>query len=140
MVRLMNQAMQTARNGMRWVWAHRLRLAALALLLVLFKPQPIKSQFIDPCCAMLAAGLSTIASTLSGVIGGGLNNILAVDQAFSNFQQSVVWPQQLIAEAQALVGTLQGMFTQIESVMKIPVASATLPVGQQLEQNLLSRD
>jgi hypothetical protein len=117
-----------------------LRLAALALLLVLFKPQPVRSQFIDPCCAMLAAGLSTIASTLSGVIGGGLNSILSVDQAISNFQQSVVWPQQLIAQAQALVGTLEGMFTQIESVMKIPVASATLPVGQQLEQILLSRN
>jgi hypothetical protein len=89
---------------------------------------------------MLAAGLATIANTLSGVIGGGLNNILSVDQAIFNFQQSVVWPQQLIAQAQALVGTLQGMFTQIESVMKVPVASATLPVSQQLEQNLLSRD
>jgi hypothetical protein len=140
MVTLMKQAMQTAKNGARWLWAHRLRLAALALLLVLFKPQPVRSQFIDPCCAMLAAGLSTIASTLSGVIGGGLNNILSVDQAISNFQQSVVWPQQLIAQAQALVGTLQGMFTQIESVMKVPVASATLPASQQLEQILLSRN
>jgi hypothetical protein len=46
----------------------------------------------------------------------------------------------LIAQAQALVGTLQGMFTQIESVMKVPVNSATLPAGRQLEQNLLSRD
>jgi len=140
MVRLMNQAMQAAKNGARWAWAHRLRLAALALLLVLFKPQPVRSQFIDPCCAMLAAGLSTIASTLSGVIGGGLNNILSIDQAISKFQQSVVWPQQLIAQAQALVGTLQGMFTQIESVMKVPVNSATLRASQQLEQNLLSHD
>jgi hypothetical protein len=140
MITLMNKAMRSAKNGARWVWAHRLRLAALALVLVLFKPQPVKSQFIDPCCAMLAAGLSTIANTLSGVIGGDLNSILAVDQAISNFQQSVVWPQQLIAQAQALVGTLQGMFTQIESVMKVPVASATLPASQQLEQILLSRN
>src|SRR5215471_336205 len=140
MVTLMKQAMQAAKNGTRWLWAQRLRLATLALLLVLFKPQPVRSQFIDPCCAMLAAGLSTIASTLSGVIGGGLNNILSIDQAISNFQQSVVWPQQLIAQAQALVGTLQGMFTRIESVMKIPVNSATLAASQQLEQNLLSRD
>jgi len=140
MVTLMKQAVQTAKHGARWLWAHRLRLAALALLLVLFKPQPVRSQFLDPCCAMLAAGLSTIASTLSGVIGGGLNNILSVDQAISKFQQSVVWPQQLIAQAQALVGTLQGMFTQIESVMKVPVNSATLPASRQLEQNLLSRD
>jgi len=140
MVTLMKQAVQTAKHGARWLWAHRLRLAALALLLVLFKPQPVRSQFLDPCCAMLAAGLSTITSTLSGVIGGGLNNILSVDQAISKFQQSVVWPQQLIAQAQALVGTLQRMFTQIESVMKVPVNSATLPASQQLEQNLLSRD
>jgi len=140
MITLMNKAVQSAKSRARWVWAHRLRLAALALLLALFKPQPVKSQFIDPCCAMLAAGLSTIASTLSGVIGGGLNNILSVDQAISKFQQSVVWPQQLIAQAQALVGTLQRMFTQIESVMKVPVNSATLPASQQLEQNLLSRD
>src|SRR5215471_3136607 len=140
MVTLMKQAMQAAKNGTRWLWAQRLRLATLALLLVLFKPQPVRSQFIDPCCAMLAAGLSTIASTLSGVIGGGLNNILSIDQAISNFQQSVVWPQQLIAQAQALVGTLEGMFTQIESVMKVPVASATLPTSQQLEQILLSRN
>src|SRR5215831_12292867 len=126
MVTLMKQAIQAAKNGTRWLWAHGLRLAAVALLLVLLKPQPVKSQFIDPCCAMLAAGLSTIASTLSGVIGRGLNNILLVDQAISNFQQSVVWPQQLIAQTQALAGTLQGIFTQIESVMKVPVNSATL--------------
>src|SRR6516165_12454446 len=136
MVTLMKQAVQAAKNGSCWLWAHLLRLAALALLLSLFKPQPVRSQFIDPCCAMLAAGLSTIASTLSGVIGGGLNNILSVDQAISKFQQSVVWPQQLIAQAQALVGTLQGMFSRIESVMKVPVNSATLPNSQQLEQIL----
>src|SRR6516225_9587004 len=140
MVTLMKQAREAAKNGARWAWAHSLRLAALALLLVLFKPQPVRSQFIDPCCAMLAAGLSTIANTLSGVIGGDLNSILSIDQAISNFQQSVVWPQQLIAQAQALVGTLEGMFTQIESVMKVPVASATLPTSQQLEQILLSRN
>jgi hypothetical protein len=140
MVTVTNRALQAAQDGARWVWARRLRVCALALLLVLLKPQPVKSQFIDPCCAMMAAGLSTIAKTLTGVIGGGLNNILSVDQAISNFQQNVVWPQQLIGQAQALVGTLQGMFTQIESVMKVPVASATLPASQQLEQILLSRN
>ena len=137
---LAKKAMQVTRNGARWARARRLRLAALALLLVLLKPEPVQSQFIDPCCALLAAGLSTIASTLSGIVGGGLNNILSVDQAISKFQLNVVWPRQSIAQAQALVGTLQGMFTEAESVMKVPVASATLPAGRQLEQTLLSRD
>ena len=84
--------------------------------------------------------MATISSTLSSVIGGGLNSILSVDQTIQNFEQTVVWPQQLIAQAQALVGTLQGVFTQIESVINVPVNSATLPTSQQLEQNLLSRD
>jgi hypothetical protein len=140
MVTVTKRARQAAKDGARWVWTRRLRVGALALLLVLLKPQPVKSQFIDPCCAMLAAGLSTIAKTLTRDIGGGLNNILSVDQAISNFQQSVVWPQQLIGQAQALVGTLQGMFKQIESVTNVPVNSAMLPAGQQLEQKLLSRD
>jgi hypothetical protein len=114
--------------------------ATLALVLALVAPRPVKSQFLDPCCAILSAGLATISSTLGSVIGGGLNSILSVDQTIQNFEQSVVWPQQLIAQAQALVGSLQGVFNQIESVMNVPVNSATLPTSQQLEQNLLSRD
>jgi hypothetical protein len=140
MVTLVERAVQAAKKGARWARAHHLRLVSLVLLFILLKPQPVKSQFIDPCCAMLAAGLSTIASTLTRVTGGGLNSILSVDQANSNFQQSVVWPQQLIAQAQGLVGTFQGVFSQVEGVMRIPVSSATLPLSQQLEQNLLSRN
>src|SRR5438034_11722525 len=103
-------------------------------------PRPVKSQFLDPCCAILASGLATISSTLSSVIGGGLNSILSVDQTIQNFEQTVVWPQQLIAQAQALVGTLQGVFSQIQSVTSISVKSATLASTQQLENNLLSGD
>jgi hypothetical protein len=140
----MNELLKRAKVGVkeaaRWVWERRLRVATLVLVLALVMPRPVKSQSLDPCCAILSAGLSTIASTLSSVVGGGLNSILSVDQAIQTFEQSVVWPQQLIAQAQALVGTLQGVFNQIESVMKVPVNSATLTTSQQLEQNLLSHD
>ena len=131
---------QRLKECARWVWQRRLRVAALAVVLALIAPRPAKSQFLDPCCAILSAGLSTISSTLSSVIGGGLNSILSVDKTIQNFEQSVVWPQQLISQAQALVGSLQGVFTQTKSVMNIPVNSASLPLSQQLEQNLLSRD
>jgi len=134
------KAKQRLKEGAGWVWERRLRVATLILVLALIAPRPVKSQFLDPCCAILSAGLATISSTLSGVIGGGLNSILSVDQTIQNFEQSVVWPQQLIAQAQALVGSLQGVFRQIESVMNNPVNSATLPSSQQLEQILLSRD
>jgi hypothetical protein len=88
----------------------------------------------------MAAGLSTISSTLSSVIGGGLNGILSIEQGISNFEQTVVWPQNLINQARSLVGSVQGIFGQIEGVMRVPVNSATLPATQQFEQILLSRD
>lgn len=141
---MMRGILEKAKRGMKeaslWVWQRRLRVAVLLLVFALIAPRPAKSQFLDPCCAILEAGLSTIASTLSGVIGGGLNSILSVDKTIQSFEQNVVWPQQLIAQAQALVGSLQGVFNQIKSVMNIPVNSATLPRSEQLEQNLLSQD
>jgi len=140
MKKLVNRGMKGLKDGLTWAWGHRLRVAILGLVFALVAPRPVKSQFIDPCCALLAAGLGTISSTLSGVIGGGLNSILSIDQSLRNFEQTVVWPQQLIGQAQALVGSLRGTFSQIQNITRIPVNSATLPATQQLEQNLLSAD
>jgi hypothetical protein len=140
MKQFVKRCLDGLKSGLGWAWGHRLRVAVLGLVFALVAPRPVKSQFIDPCCALLAAGLSTISSTLSSVIGGGLNNILSVDQSMQNFEQTVVWPQKLIGQAQALVGNLQGTFTQIQNITRIPVNSATLPAPQQLEQNLLSAD
>jgi hypothetical protein len=108
--------------------------------MALLAPRQVKSQLLDPCCAILVAGLTTIASTLSNVIGGGLNSILSVDQAIQTFAQTVVWPQQQITQAHNLVNSTQGTFNTIQSVTRIPVNSATLPAPQQLEQILLSAD
>jgi hypothetical protein len=112
----------------------------MLVVFALIAPRPARSQFLDPCCAILAAGLGTIANTLSSVVGGGLNSILSVEQDIKNFEQGVVWPKNLIVEAQALVGNLQGIFNQIQGITEIPVNSATLPATEQLEGNLLSQD
>ena len=136
----MKTAIQSVKRGLRWAWGHKVRTAVLLLVLTLAVPRPVRSQFIDPCCAIMAAGLSTISSTLSSVIGGGLNGILSIEQGISNFEQTVVWPQNLINQARSLVGSVQGIFGQIEGVMRVPVNSATLPATQQFEQILLSRD
>lgn len=136
--RLGKSMRQSVSGSARWARKNKFRATVLALVFMLAAPRPVKSQFLDPCCAIMEAGLSTIASTLSSVIGGGLNSILSVDKTIQNFEQTVVWPQQLISEAKALVGQLQGVFTQIRNVTSIPVASATLPTTQQLEGNLLS--
>jgi hypothetical protein len=136
----MRKVVENLKRGLRWLWGHKIRTLVLLVVFTLAAPRPVRSQFLDPCCAIMAAGLSTISSTLSSVIGGGLSGILSIEQGISNFEQTVVWPQNLINQARALVGSLQGIFTQMAGVMVVPVNSATLPATQQFEQNLLSRD
>jgi hypothetical protein len=128
------------RRSVAWTRNHKLRTATLVLVLVATTPDVSKGQFLDPCCAMLAAGLTTISNTLGAVVGGGLNSILSVEQSISDFEQQVVWPQGLISQARALVSSLQGTFNQMQALTQIHVNSATLPGPQQLEQNLLSRN
>jgi hypothetical protein len=130
--------LKTTKN---WLLGHKFRAVILALVLIFTAPWPARAQFgLDPCCAMLAAGLASVQSALTNVIGGGLNQILGVDKAMQQFQQEIVWPQQLINQAKGLVGTLQGNYNQIQNLMRLPVSSATLPASQQLEQLLLSRN
>src|SRR5882672_756951 len=136
----MRKAIQSVKRCLRWAWGHKVRTIVLLLVLTLLVPSPVRSQFIDPCCAIISVGLSTISSTLISVIGGGLNGILSIEQGISNFEQTVVWPQNLINQARSLVGSVQGIFGQVEGVMRVPVNSATLPATQQFEQILLSRD
>jgi len=137
---VMTMGFERWRCGLRWAWGHKLRVAVLILVLVMLAPRQVRSQLLDPCCAILVAGLTTISSTMNNVIGGGLTSILTVDRAIQNFEQTVVWPQQQISQAQSLVGSTQGTFTTIQNVTRIPVNSATLPGPQQLEQILLSAD
>src|SRR3989442_8319223 len=136
----MTNAIQGLTRGLRWAWGHKVRTVVLLVVFTLLAPKPIRSQFVDPCCAILATGLTTISSTLSSVIGGGLSGVLSIEKEISNFEQTVVWPQNLVNQARSLAGSVQGIFNEIQRVMRIPVNIATLPATQQFEQNLLSRD
>jgi hypothetical protein len=136
----MKRVMEGVKRSLGWIWRHKVRTVALAVVLVLIAPKPVKSQFLDPCCAIMATGLSTISSTLSSVIGGGLSDIQSIEQDISKFEQTVVWSQGLINQARSFVASMQGIFIQMEGVMRLPVNSATLPATMQFEQNLLSRD
>ncbi len=122
-----------------WVWSRRLRIILLVVVLVLTAPWPARGQALSPCCAILAAGLSSIANSLK-TIASSLNAILGVDQGMLRFEQTVVWPTGAITQAQALVGSQQGIFTRIQALIHIPVNSATQPNPQQLEMTLLSRN
>jgi hypothetical protein len=138
--KLRQSARQSIARGFNWAWAHMLRVVVLVVVFALMAPRPAKTQLLDPCCAIMQAGLASISSALSHVIGQGLNSVLSTDQAIQNFELSVVWPAQQIAQAQALVGNLRGLFSQSQRVTSTPVASATLATTQQLETILLSRD
>jgi len=136
----MTRVVQIMKKSGRWVWEHKVRAIVLLVVFAVAAPQPMKSQFLDPCCGILSLGLTTIGNTLNAVVGGGLKNILSVEQDLQSFQQSVVWPQKVIDQARSLVGNVQGTFTQIRGITQIQVNSATLPTTQQFEQTLLSRD
>src|SRR6266404_740053 len=136
----MSRAVEIVKKSGQWAWEHKVRAIVLLVVFAVAVPQPVKSQFLDPCCGILSLGLTTIGNTLNAVVGGGLKNILSVEQDLQSFQQSVVWPQKLIDQARSLVGRAQGTFTQIRAVTQISVNSATLPTTQQFEQTLLSRD
>ena len=137
----MTRITELLRTAKDWLFGHKLRTAILASVLILTAPWPARAQFgLDPCCAMLAAGLASVQSALTTVVGGGLIQIFGVDRALQQFQQTVVWPQALINQSRSLIGLLQGNLNQIQSLMKLPVNSATLPASQQLERILLSRN
>jgi hypothetical protein len=121
-----------------WMKLHTIALALLLFVGAVLTPVRVQGQF-SPCCAILSAGLGTINSTLGSVIGGGLSSINGVLAAIQKFEQTVVWPLQAIAQARALVGAIQGIYTQIRNIFNIPISSATLANPRQLETILLSR-
>lgn len=95
---------------------------------------------LDPCCAIISAGLQSISSLLSGVVAKPLASIQQIEQQAANFEQQIVYPATAITNARNLAGQIQGQLRQMTRVLRLPVASATLPTPQQLEQLVLSRN
>ena len=126
----------------RWRVIRNAMAAGLALVLVvLMLPSKARSQLgLDPCCAIISVGLSTISNLLSSVVAKPLGAIQQIEQQSANFEQQVVFPIAAINQARGLAGQFQGQFVQMRQIFQVPVASATLPTPQQLEQGLLSRN
>ncbi len=114
--------------------------ASLAIVLIL-APLGARGQFgIDPCCAIISAGLNTISGLLKNVVAKPLSSIQQIQQQAANFQQQVVYPASAIYSARGLAGQLQGQLRQMNQLYRLPVNSATLPTPQQFEQSLLSHN
>src|ERR1700730_3138441 len=124
----------------RWIRRHTVLATLVLLLTAIVAPRKIQGQLPSPCCAILAAGLGTINSSLINVIGGGLSTINTVLSDIRQFEQTVIWPQQAITRALGMAGQIQGFYTQIRAIFQIPIATATLQNPRQLESILLSRN
>jgi hypothetical protein len=130
--------MKTERLSRVWTTL-RGKFAVISVLLLALVILPTKShgQFgID--LAVIQAGLSTISSLLQSVVAKPLGTIQQLEKQAADFEQQVVWPVSAINQAKATVAQVQGMLSQTRLMVRIPVASATLPTPQKLEQSLLS--
>ncbi|MEZ5399209.1 MAG: hypothetical protein R2729_06030 [Bryobacteraceae bacterium] len=148
--------MESLHNASRLVASHRLRIVALLLILSLMAPPPADAQFgfLTGLIGIINSGLGTlnnvmtsVNNTLRNVIGPILqqiNTAMAAAQqimgAIFDFQRNVVYPQQAINNARALVGQVQGIYNAIRGIWNTIVRSATLPNPRQLEAVILSRD
>lgn len=115
-------------------------LCGLAIVIALL-PAKARSQLgLDPCCAIMQVGLNTISGLLKGSVATPLGSIQQSQQQSANFEQQVVFPLAAISQARNMALQFEGAFVQMRQLFQIPVASATLPIPQMLEQSLLSRN
>jgi hypothetical protein len=115
--------------------------SAAAAILIIAIPFGARAQFgLDPCCAIISAGLNSISGLLSSVVAKPLGSIQQLQQQASNFEQQVVYPASAIANAKNLVTQLQGQLQQSGRLYQLPINSATLAAPQQLEQAALSHN
>jgi hypothetical protein len=127
-------------RGWRFI-RNAIALGLALVIVVLMLPSKARSQLgLDPCCAIISAGLSTISNLLNSVVAKPLGAIQQLEQQSANFEQQVVFPVTAINQARGLAGQFQGQFVQMRQIFQVPVASATLATPQQLEQSLLSRN
>jgi hypothetical protein len=138
--RRMRNAKTKGGRVLRYIRRHTVSVAMILLLTALISPRKLHGQLPSPCCTILAVGLGTINSTLGSVIGGGLQAINTVLSDISRFEQTVIWPKQAIAQALGMAGQIQGFYTQMRVIFRIPIATATLQNPRQLESILLSRN
>lgn len=135
--KLLKQNVKQAWPRLKW---KVITVAGLVFLLVL-APMGARGQFgVDPCCAIISAGLNAISGLLQSVVAKPLGQIQQIQQQAANFQQQVIYPTSAINNARGLAGQMQGQLRQMSQLYRLPTASATLPTPQQLEQAMLSHN
>lgn len=131
---------QPPRPPRRWYTPTFLKVSPLLLLFVLLVlPKGAQGQFGIDVAAILA-GLSKIESLMSSYVAAPLKTINSAQQSITSYEQQVVYPITAINQAKSSVSQFESQFTQIGSMFRVNVSSATLPQSQNLESLLLSRN
>ena len=123
-----------------WKFLRNAVAAVCGLVIVItLLPSKARSQLgLDPCCAMMQVGLNTISGLLRNSVAMPLGSIQQSQQQSANYEQQVVFPMTAISQARNMAFQFQSQFVQMRQLFQLPVASATLPMPQMLEQSLLS--
>ena len=111
----------------------------LIALVGLFWPHPARAQFgID--LAVIESGLQAISNLLKSAVATPLQSIQAIEKDWTQFEQTVIYPEQAILQAKNAVVGFSTSLQQMNRVFSLQYASAQMPAPQQFEQQLLSRD
>ena len=123
----------------KWYTLTFLKTVMLLMVALLFVPKAAHGQLGIDVAAILA-GLSKVESLMSKYVAAPLKDINQTQQSITSYEKDVVYPATAINQAKSSVTQFESQFSQIGSMFRVNVSSATLPQSQSLESLLLSRD
>jgi hypothetical protein len=125
-----------AQGPARW----KLTLVSTLAAIVLLAPRASGQFGLDPCCAIVTAGLNTVSGLLKNVVATPLSTLRGIRQQAADFEQQVVYPLAALDRARQTGQQLQSQLQQMTRLYRISLNSASLAAPQKLEQSLLSGD
>jgi hypothetical protein len=134
-----SSAATTTKPPRKWYTPTFLKIVPVFLFALLFVPRAAQGQFGIDLAAILAA-ISKVESLMSTYVAAPLKTINQAQQSIGSYEQQVVYPITAINQAKNSVTQFENQFTQIGSMFRVNVSSATLPQSQNLESLLLSRN
>src|SRR5262245_8308822 len=135
--------LNNANSLLQKLWSLMRRKASLVVVMILLVVVPLAAHGqlgLDPCCAIISAGLNSISGLLKSVVATPLSSIQQLRQQAADFEQQIVYPVSAINNARGLAEQLRGQLQQMTQLYRLPLNSASLPSPQQLEQSLLSHN
>src|SRR5262245_20373322 len=105
-----------------------------AIVVGMVFPPPAYAQF------GLLGGIQNILNIINGAIRSALNAISAVSRSLEALHQQIVWPLRLINQARSAIASLIAQFRGVmDSIYRVPVGSATLPIPAGLDAIIRNR-